>query len=178
MNNRSKSATHADFMKPRRRRGRKPSNLSPEEKRRRRLERGRLAANKCRRKKRELENSLEERAKELICERNSMVRENEELQLEMQQLVEEIASHSSPACIGFPEPAQLLAYMQRTSSAAAYQTLVDFEQTLEELQGQQPALANRPSLSENMTSYSLETSCNDDAVNTSEIMELMMGNRK
>ena len=42
-------------MQPRRRRGRKPSNLSAEEKRRRRLERGRVAANKCRQKKRELE---------------------------------------------------------------------------------------------------------------------------
>ena len=161
MNNRSKSATHADLMKPRRRRGRKPSNLSPEEKRRRRLERGRLAANKCRRKKRELESMLEMRAKELIAERNAMVEENEKLQAEMQHLVDEIVNHSSPACIGFPDPAQLLAYMQRTSASAAYQNMVAFEQTLAELQEPQPVQSSRPSLSENITGYSLDTANNN-----------------
>lgn len=98
-------------MQPRRRRGRKPSNLSAEEKRRRRLERGRVAANKCRQKKRELEMLLEQRAQDLLAERNRMMKENTGLKLELQGLIDEVLEHSKGACGGIPEAVELLRQM-------------------------------------------------------------------
>lgn len=128
-NNRSKSATQSDLLKPRRRRGRKPSSLSPEEKRRRRLERGRLAANKCRRKKRELENDLETRAKELLQDRNEMLAQNNELREELQNLVQVAMDHGDPGCGGFPQLANLLKWFPTSveSPAMAPQSLAEYD---------------------------------------------------
>jgi hypothetical protein len=142
-NNRSKSETHADLLKPRRRRGRKPSNLSPEEKRRRRLERGRLAANKCRRKKRELENELETRAKGLLAQRNVMLQINHELREELQNLVQQAMDHGDPGCGGIPQIASLVAYFPTFSPPPISQGPADFDPTS---QGYYPPQTGSPRL--------------------------------
>lgn len=140
--NRSKSTTDAEMMRPRRRRGRKPSNLSPDEKRRRRLERGRLAANKCRRKKRELENLLEQRAQDLMTERNLMLQENSDLRIEMQGLLQEVMIHSKAACGGIPEAAGLLTATPDFSMTRQYQQLSGFQQSMSETPLEDPDQLN------------------------------------
>jgi len=94
-------------IKPRRKRGRKRSNLSPEERRARRLERGRLAANKCRKKKREMECELEARASDLLLERDRMMKINDGLKDEIRELQAEILKHVGSEC-GLPEAANIL----------------------------------------------------------------------
>jgi hypothetical protein len=95
-------ATEKNFTKPMKRRGRKPSNLSPEERRKRRLERGRLAANKCRKKKRQLEGELESKASDLLIERDRMLKINHSLKDEIRELQAEILKHVGSDCGGIP----------------------------------------------------------------------------
>jgi len=77
--------------KPGRKRGRKPSGLSAEEKRKKRLEKGRLAANKCRAKKRKLEVDLEFIEQQLLEERKQLLQLNESLKREIGRLQAEVA---------------------------------------------------------------------------------------
>jgi hypothetical protein len=116
-------ATEDGSVKPRRKRGRKRSNLSPEERRARRLERGRLAANKCRKKKREMECELESKASNLLVERDRMLKINDSLKDQIRELQAEILKHVGPDCGGIPDATNLLSAMpsadtpQKASSA-------------------------------------------------------------
>jgi len=92
--------THAT--KPSRKRGRKPSSLSAEEKRKKRLEKGRLAANKCRAKKRKLEVELEYIERQLLEERKQLLQTNESLKREIERLKAEAAKR-----VGFVNPCNL-----------------------------------------------------------------------
>jgi hypothetical protein len=79
--------------KVRRKRGRKRSNLNPEERRARRLERGRLAANKSRRRKREIAGELETAVSDLLVERDMLQKRNDSLEDQIRELRKEILKH-------------------------------------------------------------------------------------
>jgi hypothetical protein len=156
-------------VKPRRRRGRKPSNLSPEEKRRRRLERGRLAANKCRRKKRELENELESRAKDLLAERNHMLKINSSLKDELQDLLEELMNHSNAACGGIPEATGLIGSCSHLETPSL-QAMVDLEQSVANLYQSQACSSGLSSDPSRSPSLVLDT----DPGSPSEMISMML----
>jgi len=131
---------------------------------------------------------LELKAKRLIAERNAMVEENERLQTEMQHLVDEIVNHSSPACIGFPDPTGLMIQLHRASIAAAYQGVAEYEQTYTQFeQPQQPQQPQQPHRSqqtqpsrltqtENVAGFSLEPPSNNPST-PGEMMDFIIASR-
>jgi hypothetical protein len=77
---------------------------------------------------------LEQRAQDLLAERNRMMKENTGLKLELQGLIDEVLEHSKGACGGIPEAVELLrqmpSFMMPLRNPFQPQTLPDLGQSL------------------------------------------------
>lgn len=109
---------------------------------------------------------LEDRAKSLLAERNTMLKINNELRVEMQGLIDEVMSHSNGACAGIPKVTDLLANPPQS------QKVTDFEQTYSSLCPPQPTHLNTPCLSKTITACPLEP-LNLDPSPQDEMMDIL-----
>lgn len=112
---------------------------------------------------------LEKRAQDLLADRNRMMKENAELKLELQGLIEEVLAHSKGACGGIPEAAHLLSqvpsFMTPLRDPFQSQNLPDLGQSLAGFPTDQAPTSFEPPISYQATSAFQPVNMSGDSLN-------------